>query len=225
MRRGSVLTALQPRRPARVPPTAPGPFDELDARARIIAQEQVPVQVDVIAERSDAAAGRDPEAGLEHAPEHHAETQRARSMCHPDRLPNPPGLRELDVDAVRDPCAALDVGQDVAVLVHVDRDRRALSELGATLVAVPAEAARSTRRRARRAAAARRPPLRTTTLVDVDLNRKLGDPAHRANALDVEPVSAPELELQPPEAGAAFSARRAMSSGSPSHTVHEVGGP
>ena len=66
-----------------------------------------------------------------------------------------------------------------------------------------------------------RPPL-----VDVDLQRQVGDAAHGADALDVEAVAAAELQLQPPEArAAARSARRAMSSGSPSQTVHEVGGP
>ena len=75
----------------------------------------------------------------------------------------PPDLRELDVDAVRDLGAAGDVGERVAVLVHVDRDRRAVLQRRAHPRRRRAAAARSTRRRARRAAEARRAPRRATT--------------------------------------------------------------
>ena len=53
------------------------------------------------------------------------------------------------------------------------------------------------------------------------------DASHGADALDVEPVAAAELQLQAAEAPVArvLSARRAMSSGSPSQIVHDVGGP
>ena len=174
---------------------------ELDAGPRVLAQQQVSVQVDVVAQRSDAASGGDAETRLEHAPEHHAEPERTRGMRHPDRLPDSARLGELDVDAVRDPRAALHVREDVAVLVDVDRDRRALPQRAPALVACAAAAARSTRRRARRAAGSESTRLvERPRLVDVDLERERGDPADRAHALDVEAVSASELELQPPVA-------------------------
>ena len=62
MRRGSVLTTLEPRRPGRELRRHLRPVHELDAWAGILAQEQVAVQVDVVAERGDAAPGRDAES-------------------------------------------------------------------------------------------------------------------------------------------------------------------
>ncbi len=56
----------------------------------------------MVAERRDRAAGGDPEAGLDHAAEHHAEPERARRVRHPHGLADPARLRELDVDPVRD---------------------------------------------------------------------------------------------------------------------------
>ena len=55
-------------------------------------EQEVPVEVDVVAERRDAAAGGDPEPRLEHAAEHHAHPQRARRVRHADRLPDPARL-------------------------------------------------------------------------------------------------------------------------------------
>ena len=81
------------------------------------------------------APGGDPEARLDHAAEHHAEPERARGVRHPHRLADPARLRELDVDAVRPLGAGGDVGERVAVLVDVDRDRRAALQLGAVRVA------------------------------------------------------------------------------------------
>ena len=91
-----------------------------------------------------------------------AEPERARRVHHAHRLADPARLRELDVDAVRALGARGDVGERVAVLVDVDRDRRALLQLAARPGRRPGAAARSTRRRARRAAAARRAPRRAT---------------------------------------------------------------
>ena len=76
-----------------------------------------------------------PRPGLEHAPEHHAHAQRPRRVRHADRLADPARLRELDVDAVRDLGARRDVRERVAVLVDVDRDRRALLQRSPALVA------------------------------------------------------------------------------------------
>ena len=86
-------------------------------------KEQVAVEVDVVAERRDGAAGGDPEPGLDHAAEHHAEAERTRGVGHADRLADAAGLRELDVDAVRDLGASDDIGERVAVLVDVNRER------------------------------------------------------------------------------------------------------
>ena len=117
----------------------------------------------MVAERRHDAAGGDPDPRLDHAPEHHAEPEGARGVGHPDRLADPAGLRELDVDPVRDLGAAGDVGERVAVLVDVDRDRRARPQLLGAGIRRPGAAARRTRRRARRAAGSRRAPRRATT--------------------------------------------------------------
>src|SRR5919108_3190287 len=74
---------------------------ELDSRPRVLGKQQVPVQVDVVAERSHLRRSRDGEPRLDHAPEHDAESERARGVRHLDRLADPARLRELDVDAVR----------------------------------------------------------------------------------------------------------------------------
>ncbi len=153
--------------------------DELDARPRVLAQEQVPVEIDVVAERRDAAAGGDPEPRLEHAAEHHAHPQRPRRVRHADRLADAARLAELDVDAVRDLGAGPDVGERVTVLVHVDRDRRALLQRSPALVAgaegllaVLDADLRQLRERVERLV--ERPPL-----VDVDHQREVGDARER----------------------------------------------
>src|SRR5712691_890864 len=90
--------------------------DELDARPRILPQQEVTVEVDVVAETRHLAAGGDPEAGLDHAAEHDAQAEGARRVGHPDRLADPARLGELDVDPVRELRAGGDVGERVAVL-------------------------------------------------------------------------------------------------------------
>ena len=114
------------------------------------------------------------------------------------------------------PCAISaqrgDAVQPVAVLVDVDRDRRALLQRRAALVAglqrllaVRDAELRQLRQRVERLV--ERPPL-----VHVDLQRQLGDAANGANALDIEAVAAAELQFQPLEAGRGFL-------GSTSHVV------
>ena len=137
--------------------------DERDARPRVVREQEVAVEVDVVEERRDLRAGRDPEPRLDHAAEHAAEPERARGVHHPHRLADPARLRELDVDPVRALGARGDVGERVAVLVDVDRNRRALLQLRARRRRRRAAAARSTRRRARRAAGGRRAPRRGST--------------------------------------------------------------
>ncbi len=84
-------------------------------------EQKVAVEVDVIAEwRHDATSG-DPDPRLDHAAEHDPEAEGARGVGHPDPLPDAAGLRELDVDSVRDLGAVRDIGERVAVLVDVDR--------------------------------------------------------------------------------------------------------
>ena len=96
--------------------------DEGDARPRVVRDEDVAVEVDVVEERRDVRAGGDAEAGLDHAAEHAAEPERARRVHHAHRLAHAARLRELHVDAVRALGARGDVGERVAVLVDVDRD-------------------------------------------------------------------------------------------------------
>ena len=76
----------------------------------------------MVAERRDAASGGDAETRLDHAAEHHPETERAGSMGDADRLADTAGLGQLDVHAVRELGAGGDVGERVAVLVDVDGD-------------------------------------------------------------------------------------------------------
>ena len=99
--------------------------DEPHARPRIVRDEDVAVEVDVVEQRRDVRAGSDAETGLDHAAEHAAEAERARGMRHAHSLANAARLRELDVDPVRAVGARGDVRKRVAVLVDVDRDRRA----------------------------------------------------------------------------------------------------
>ena len=68
-------------------------------------------------------------------PEHHAEPERPGGVDDPHRLADAPRLRELDVDAVRTLRARGDVGERVAVLVDVDRERRAPLQLRPVRVA------------------------------------------------------------------------------------------
>src|SRR6476646_7780331 len=49
---------------------------ELDTRPRIVREQEVAVEIDVVAERRDVRAGRDAQPGLDHAAEHHAQVQR-----------------------------------------------------------------------------------------------------------------------------------------------------
>src|SRR2546423_12598691 len=102
--------------------------DELDARARVLREQQVAVEVDVVAQARDLRRGGDSEPRLDHAPEHHAQAEGASGMRHPHRLPNPARFRELDVDPVRARGARGDVREGMAVLVEGGLNRRPLPE-------------------------------------------------------------------------------------------------
>ena len=153
----------------------------------------------MVAEWRDAAAGRDAQPRLEHAAEHYAHAQGTRRVGDANRLADPARLRELDVDAVGDLGAPRDVGERVAVLVDVDRNRRTGSQLAPTVVARPerllavlhSELAELLERVER---FLERPPL-----VHVDHQREIGRRPYGTHALDVEAVSSAELELEPPE--------------------------
>src|SRR5712691_7013006 len=104
--------------------------DEVNAGPRVLGEEQVAVEIDVVAEARHRRARGDPETRLDHAPEHHAEPERARCVRHPHALADPAGLRQLDVDPVRAFRARRDVGQRVAILIDVNRDGRTRLQLG-----------------------------------------------------------------------------------------------
>src|SRR5437867_1477365 len=88
---------------------------ELDARPRILREQQIPVEVDVVAQARDLRCGGDAEPGLDHAAEHHAEAEGACRVCHPYRLADAARLCELDVDPVRTFGARRDVLERVTV--------------------------------------------------------------------------------------------------------------
>ena len=172
------------------------------------------------------AAGGDPESRLDHAAEHHPEPERAGRVGHPDRLADPARLRELDVDPVRDLGAAGDVGERVAVLVDVDRERRARPQLGP-------------RRDRRPAAAARRTATPSSASCGIASSASSSDHHSFTSTCSGRSVTArtartrstsrpsppPSLSFSRLKRRATRSARRAMSSGSPSQIVHDVGGP
>ena len=63
--------------------------DELDPVPRVVSEEEVAVEVDVIAQARELAGGRDPEARLDHAAEHDAEAERAGRVDDPYGLADP----------------------------------------------------------------------------------------------------------------------------------------
>src|SRR5437763_6019885 len=75
--------------------------DEIDAWPRIVGEQEIAVEVDVVHQACDLRAGGDPQARLDHAAEHQPEVERACGVRHPHRFADAAGLRELDVDAVR----------------------------------------------------------------------------------------------------------------------------
>ena len=127
------------------------------------------------------------------------------------------------------PCATLgargDVGERVAVLVDVDRHRRAPLQLR------PARVARGQRLLAVLDAelgscgSVLERLVERPVLVDVDLERTSVTARTARTRSTSSPSPPPSFSFSRRNRGAASSARRAMSSGSPSQTVHDVGGP
>src|SRR5436190_4176903 len=104
--------------------------DQIHSLPGILGEEQVAVQVDVVAETRDLAGGRDCEARFDHAAQHDAEVERAGRVRDSYGFPDATGLGQLDVDAVGPLSGLADVLRRVDVLVDVDRERRLLPQLG-----------------------------------------------------------------------------------------------
>jgi len=80
------------------------------------------VQVGDVHQRSQVGHGGDPDRALDHAPDHHHEVMGPRDGDHPERLPQTPGLGQLDVDPVHQPGQPGDVRRHQAALVHHHRN-------------------------------------------------------------------------------------------------------
>src|SRR6266542_6579776 len=91
--------------------------DELHTGPRVLGQEQVAVEVDVVEEARDLRAGGHRETGFVHAAEHQAEPERAAGVRDPHRLADAAGLREFQGQPVRPLRAGGDVGERVEILV------------------------------------------------------------------------------------------------------------
>src|SRR6266511_4654346 len=69
--------------------------DERDARPRILGEQEVAVEIDVIAERRDVRTGGNAETGLDHAAEHDAEPEGAGRVRHAHGLADAARFRSL----------------------------------------------------------------------------------------------------------------------------------
>ena len=183
-------------------------------------EQQVAVEVDVVHQRRDLRAGRDRESRLHHAAEHDAELERARRMRHAHGPADPP-----DFSLMLMPCARS---------AHARRRRACGSP------------------RRRRSTGERRfnsgPPgspsgsgcsqysigicgrySSASSSVQYSLTSTCSGTSVTARTWRTRsrssPSRAPSFSLSRWKRFAAASARRAMSSGSPSQTVHDVGGP
>src|SRR5438132_935639 len=74
--------------------------DERHARPRVVREQEVPVEVDVVEERCDLRRGGDAEPRLDHAAEHAAESERAPAAAAELEL-EPPEAAEGPFGAVR----------------------------------------------------------------------------------------------------------------------------
>ena len=156
----------------------------------------------MVAQAGQRRAGGDPEARLDHAAEHHSEPERTRRVGHAHGLADAARLGELDVDAVRDRRARGDVGECVAVLVDVHGNRRRLLQLRAVRITRPQRLLAILDTQLRQPGQGVERLLERPVLVHVGLQRDVGDLAHRADPVDIQAVTASELQLQPAEAPA-----------------------
>src|SRR3990170_2248153 len=97
------------------------PVPQLDPLPRVLGEEEVAVEIDVVAEARDLAGGGYTEARLDHAPQHDAEAERTSGGHHAHGLADAAALRELDVDSVRPLRRLADVIERMDVLIYVDR--------------------------------------------------------------------------------------------------------
>ena len=153
------------------------------------------------------------------------EPERARRVRHAHALADAAGLRELDVDPVRDLRAGGDVGERVAVLVDVDRDRRA--RFSSAPPGSPAGSGCSQYWTPSSASCGRYSS--DSSSVHASLTSTWSGtsvtPRTARTRSASSPSRAPSLSFSRWNRPATSSARRPMSSGSPSQIVHEVGGP
>src|SRR3954451_2692682 len=71
---------------------------ERDTGPRVVGEQEVAVEVDVIHQRRDVCAGGDAEPRFDHAAEHDAEPECTRGRDHAHGFANTARLCELDVD-------------------------------------------------------------------------------------------------------------------------------
>ena len=189
------------------------PVLEAEALRRIVRDEQVPVEIDEVAERRELPGGGDAERALDHAAEHHDEPERPRGVHHAHGFADAARLGQLEVDAVGIAGHVGDVAQRVAALVDDQRDaaaeraqltkavalacrERLLDQLHSELDQHGQEPARL---------------LEAPALVGVDAQRQVADGADGVQPLEV--ALAAELDLEPavPRLGcAARAVRRAV---------------
>ena len=154
------------------------------------------------------APGGDAEPGLDHAAEHDAEPERARRVRHPHRLADPAGLRELDVDPVR----ALGARARRRRARGSPRRRRSGPASGASAPARPGRRPASGCSQYSSIVSCGRSSSASSSdhaSLTSHWSGRSVDRAHRADALDVEPVAAAELQLQALEPAAADLLRAA----------------
>ncbi len=168
-------------------------------RPRVVGEQQVAVEVDVVAEARDLRCRRRSRARTRPCSRASRSSPRARAACAirtASRMP--PDLASLIVTPCARSAQAATSPSVMAVLVDVDRDGRAALQLGTVRVARRQRLLAVFERHLR--AGSSSASVERPVLVDVDLKRQIGRGAHRLHALEVEPVAPAELQLQPPEA-------------------------
>ena len=166
-----------------------------------------------------------PRPGLDHAAEHHAEPERACSVRHAHGLADPARLRELDVDPVR----ALGAARRRRRACGSPRRRRSEPATGASAPARRGSPAGSGCSQYWRSICGRYSSASSSdqySFTSTCSGRSVTPRTARTRSTS-SPSRPPSLSLSRRKrpSRAAFSARRAMSSGSPSQIVHDVGGP
>ena len=174
---------------------------ELEARERVVGQEQAAVEVDPLGEARDGRGRGDPHRGLLHAAEERPKAELAGACEHAGRRANAAALGELHVDAVDDADERVEVLDRHGRLVGDDRERRDGLQVAEPLVAPRRERlldqldAEADQLRDDRRGALGRP-----ADVGVDPDRAVEDAANRLQRGEV--VRAADLDLEGREARA-----------------------